>query len=192
MVWFLIWTLFFWSLTENLFTDLVAFVIDILMQTQDGSFNDTLFIIWIMQIIFSGIFLLFKFALILYIIIWWWKNEKYKFLFDGVKNHWAFFYIYFGHYLIIWIVLALMVAIVDYPKVIIIALLVVQMISFGVHFIKMYTDFVTYFQVLIVWEFSLLLDSIFIIYVVYSGNTSVALGYAIMTKNFLFAFGLFI
>jgi len=141
--------------------------------------------IWIVQILLSVIFLVAKLSLLVLIFIWWRKSTRLQYLFEGIKLSLLFFIIFHVHFLLFWLILGLILFLNYYLNISITMwiLLVFQIVSFSTNILKIFSQKLLYFQILAFKEFSLILDTAVIVYVVMKNDKSSIIGLAIAYKN---------
>jgi len=141
--------------------------------------------IWIVQILLSVIFLVAKLSLLVLIFIWWRKSTRLQYLFEGIKLSLLFFIIFHVHFLLFWLILGLILFLNYYLNISITMwiLLVFQIVSFSTNIVKIFSQKLLYFQILAFKEFSLILDTAVIVYVVMKNDKSSIIGLAIAYKN---------
>jgi len=141
--------------------------------------------IWIVQILLSVIFLVAKLSLLVLIFIWWRKSTRLQYLFEGIKLSLLFFIIFHVHFLLFWLILGLILFLNYYLNISITMwiLLVFQIVSFSTNILKIFSQKLLYFQILAFKEFSLILDTAVIVYVVMKNDKSYIIGLAIAYKN---------
>jgi len=145
--------------------------------------------VWRAQIATSAAFFLIKFILFLFVIIFWKRKQNLIYLFDGLQMNCFLYYLYYFHYVAFRVILAVILSLNGYVKIIIVLsiLLIVQFLSVCYNIIKLYSKKMLYFQVLALREFNLLCDTVIIIYTVASNLTIPIPGVVLAWKNLFFA-----